>query len=127
MSDFPGAITKQIFEAPPRIRRSTRYSLTARGRSVAPSFRLRTGRSSFEKANGWMRVPAPAAGTIPHIVRRQVECWVPTREVVQVGPRGVPPCAEMLPAHARFLRSIAALRRSDQVREGPRRVRSRSG
>src|SRR3954468_17622810 len=67
MSDLPGAMTKQIFEAPPRISRSTRYSLTARGRSVRPSRRLPTGSNSLEKARGWMRLPAPAAGTIPHI------------------------------------------------------------
>src|SRR3982750_3267843 len=68
MSDLPGEITKQIFRAPPRIMRSTRYSLTAQGRSAPPSRRLPTGSSSFEKAKGWIRLPRPAAGTIPHIV-----------------------------------------------------------
>src|SRR5436305_2285320 len=68
MSDLPGAITKQILVAPPTIMRSTRYSLTARGRSVSPSRRLPTGRSSFEKASGWILLPAPAAGMIPHIL-----------------------------------------------------------
>src|ERR687897_539588 len=67
MSDLPGEITKQILSAPPRIIRSTRYSLTAQGRSTPPSRRLPTGRSSFEKARGWMRLPRPAAGTIPHM------------------------------------------------------------
>src|ERR687889_46550 len=68
MSDLPGEITKQILSAPPRIMRSTRYSLTAHGRSVPASRRLPTGRSSFEKASGWMRLPRPAAGTMPHMV-----------------------------------------------------------
>src|SRR5918993_2681460 len=67
MSDLPGEITKQILSAPPRIIRSTRYSLTAQGRSTPPSRRLPTGRSSFEKARGWMRLPRPAAGTMPHM------------------------------------------------------------
>jgi len=67
MSDLPGDMTKQILPAPPRIMRSTRYSLTAQGRSSPLSSRLPTGRSSFEKASGWMRLPRPAAGTIPHI------------------------------------------------------------
>src|SRR5919199_4152182 len=67
MSDLPGAMTKQILSAPPRIMRSTRYSLTAQGRSVPLSSRLPTGRSSLEKAKGWMRLPRPAAGTMPHM------------------------------------------------------------
>src|SRR5918992_1554256 len=67
MSDLPGEITKQILSAPPWIMRSTRYSLTAQGRSVPPSRRLPTGRSSLEKASGWMRLPRPAAGTMPHM------------------------------------------------------------
>src|SRR5688572_23126741 len=67
MSDFPDAMTKQILSAPPRSMRSTRYSLTAQGRSVPPSRRLPTGRSSLEKARGWMRLPRPAAGTMPHM------------------------------------------------------------
>src|SRR5215218_7686549 len=67
MSDLPGDITKQILSAPPWIMRSTRYSLTAQGRSTPSSSRLPTGRSSFEKARGWMRLPRPAAGTIPHM------------------------------------------------------------
>src|SRR5687768_9312643 len=69
MSDLPGEMTKQIFRAPPRIIRSTRYSLTAQGRSVPPSKRLPTGSNSLEKASGWMRLPRPAAGTMPHISR----------------------------------------------------------
>src|SRR3954465_9882579 len=69
MSDFPGEITKQILSAPPRIRRSMRYSDTAQGRSIPLSLRLPTGSNSFEKARGWIRLPRPAAGTIPHIVR----------------------------------------------------------
>src|SRR2546425_4348163 len=67
MSDFPGEMTKQIFAAPPRIIRSTRYSLTARGRSASPSIRLPTGSSSFENASGWILLPIPAAGIMPHI------------------------------------------------------------
>src|SRR5215208_6678109 len=71
MSDLPGEMTKQILSAPPRIIRSMRYSLTARGRSVFPSRRLPTGNNSFEKANGCMRLPAPAAGIMPHISHLQ--------------------------------------------------------
>src|SRR3954471_14453239 len=69
MSALPGEITKQILSAPPRIIRSTKYSLTAQGRSVPFSTRLPTGRSSLENASGWIRLPRPAAGTIPHMVR----------------------------------------------------------
>src|SRR6185437_6006588 len=70
MSNFHGEITKQILSAPPRIMRSTRYSLTARGRSTPlASIQLPTGNNSFENARGWMRVPFPAAGTMPHISR----------------------------------------------------------
>src|SRR4051812_19302166 len=67
MSDFPGEITKQILSAPPRMRRSIRYSDTAQGRSMPLSLRLPTGSSSLEKARGWIRLPRPAAGTIPHM------------------------------------------------------------
>src|SRR5688500_6991805 len=67
MSDFPDAMTKQILSAPPRSMRSTKYSLTAHGRSAPRSSRLPTGRSSFEKASGWMRLPRPAAGMTPHM------------------------------------------------------------
>src|SRR4051794_18694359 len=67
MSDLPGEITKQILSAPPSIRRSIRYSDTAQGRSMPLSLRLPTGSSSLEKARGWMRLPRPAAGTMPHI------------------------------------------------------------
>src|SRR5436305_11510589 len=67
MSHFPGAITKQILSAPPRISRSTRYSLTAHGRATPASVLLPTGSSSFEKASGWIRLPRPAAGTMPHM------------------------------------------------------------
>src|SRR3954464_35575 len=65
MSHLPGEMTKQSLSAPPANIRSTRYSLTARGRSVPSSRRLPTGSSSFEKASGWMRVPLPAAGMMP--------------------------------------------------------------
>ena len=41
--DLPGEMTKQIFVAPARNIRSTRYSLTARGRSIPSSRRLPTG------------------------------------------------------------------------------------
>ncbi len=67
MSDLPGEMTKQIFEAPARTIRSTRYSLTAFGRSVRSSERPPTGSNSFENASGWIRVPFPAAGITPHI------------------------------------------------------------
>src|SRR5436853_6226038 len=68
MSNFQREITKQILSAPACSMRSIRYSLTARGRSAPPSKRLPTGSNSFEKASGWMRVPLPAAGIIPHMV-----------------------------------------------------------
>src|SRR5215471_3590300 len=65
MSDFVGEITKQIRVTPARSMRCTRYSETARGRSFGPSQRIPTGRSSFENARGWIRLPRPAAGRIP--------------------------------------------------------------
>src|SRR3954469_16443097 len=68
MSDLPGEMTMHSLSAPPRTRRSTRYSLTARGRSRPPSCRLPTGSSSFENASGCMRLPWPAAGMIPHMI-----------------------------------------------------------
>src|SRR6185437_5617835 len=40
---------------------------TAQGRSMPWSLRLPTGSSSLEKARGWIRLPRPAAGTIPHM------------------------------------------------------------
>src|SRR5947209_5972548 len=67
MSDFPGDITKQILSAPPRIIRSSRYSETAQGRSTPSSVLLPTGSNSLENANGWIRLPRPAAGMMPHI------------------------------------------------------------
>src|SRR5919201_6128808 len=67
MSDFPGEMTKQSRVAPPRIMRSTRYSLTAHGRSAPFSMRLPTGKSSFENASGCILLPRPAAGIMPHI------------------------------------------------------------
>src|SRR5512134_1395059 len=69
MSDLPDEMTKQILSAPPAIRRSMRYSLTAHGRSPPSRGRLPTGSSSLENASGWMRLPRPAAGTMPHISR----------------------------------------------------------
>src|SRR3954470_18178234 len=68
MSDLPGEMTMQSLSAPPRTSRSTRYSLTARGRSRSPSYRLPTGNSSFENASGCMRLPWPAAGMMPHMI-----------------------------------------------------------
>src|SRR3954447_17270382 len=81
MSDLPGEITKQILSAPPRISRSSRYSETAHGRSMPSSRWLPTGSNSLEKASGWMRLPAPAAGTIPHIssVGAQSGEWLAAR------------------------------------------------
>src|SRR5947209_19882815 len=67
MSDLPGEMTKQILLAPASTMRSNKYSLTAHGRSVPASSRLPTGSNSFEKASGWMRLPLPAAGTMPHM------------------------------------------------------------
>jgi hypothetical protein len=52
MSDLAGEMTKQMRPAPARIIRSTRYSLTARGRSAPFSRRLPTGSSSLENASG---------------------------------------------------------------------------
>src|SRR6266542_968328 len=72
MSDLPGEMTKQILSAPPRIIRSMRYSLTARGRSISPSRRLPTGSSSLENASGWILLPTPAAGMMPHMLT--IEC-----------------------------------------------------
>src|SRR5947209_18239109 len=68
MSDLPGEMMNAILVAPAASIRSIRCSLTARGRSTDPSNRLPTGSSSLENASGWMRVPAPAAGMIPHMV-----------------------------------------------------------
>src|SRR4051795_3233631 len=68
MSDLPGEMTMQSLSAPPSTSRSTRYSLTARGRSRPPSCRLPTGNSSFENASGCMRLPCPAAGMMPHMI-----------------------------------------------------------
>ena len=65
MSDLPGEMTKQILSAPPRIMRSTRYSLTAHGRSTPLSRRLPTGSNSFENARGWMRLPTSGRGHDP--------------------------------------------------------------
>src|SRR5438132_11838145 len=89
MSDLPGEMTKQIFDAPPRIMRSTRYSLTARGRSADPSMRLPTGNSSFEKASGWILLPTPAAGMMPHMILHPshgaLECGLELRAAVVRG------------------------------------------
>src|SRR3954470_7361233 len=68
MSDLPAEIVMQMRVAPARIIRSTRYSETAFGRSVPSAMRVPTGSSSLEKASGWMRLPMPAAGTIPQVL-----------------------------------------------------------
>src|SRR3982751_6435832 len=68
MSDLPAEIVMQTRVAPARIIRSTRYSETAFGRSVPSAMRVPTGSSSLEKASGWMRLPMPAAGTIPQVL-----------------------------------------------------------
>src|SRR5437764_1446122 len=65
MSVFAGEITKQTRAAPAASIRSSRYSQTASGRPVWPSYRVPTGSSSLEKARGCMRVPRPAAGMTP--------------------------------------------------------------
>src|SRR6266566_4456989 len=65
MSVFAGEITKQTRVAPAISMRSSRYSQTASGRPVWPSYRVPTGSSSLEKARGCMRVPRPAAGMTP--------------------------------------------------------------
>src|SRR5512146_3066008 len=67
MSLLPGEITKHSLSTPASSMRSTKYSLTANGRSLAPSRRLPTGSNSLEKAKGWMRLPRPAAGMMPHM------------------------------------------------------------
>src|SRR5579884_687332 len=69
MSDFPGEMTKQILSTPAVVIRSIKYSLMARGRASAPRTSVPIGSNSFEKASGWIRVPIPAAGMIPHILR----------------------------------------------------------
>src|SRR6266568_1803870 len=56
MSVFAGEITKQTRVEPAASIRSSRYSQTARGRSVWPSYRVPTGSSSLEKASGCIRV-----------------------------------------------------------------------
>src|SRR3954465_4386017 len=73
MSDLPGEMTKHSLSAPPSTSRSTRYSLTARGRSRSPSRRLPTGSSSFENASGCMRLPCPAAGMISHMMPHDLD------------------------------------------------------
>src|SRR6185437_8862076 len=96
MSDFHGEITKQILSAPPRTMRSTRYSLTARGRSTPfASIQLPTGSNSLEKASGWMRVPLPAAGTMPHISRLLAD-----------GPAGVRALQRRHQVHCAALRAV---------------------
>src|SRR3569623_1582219 len=67
MSDVPGPMTKHSLSAPPVTMRSSRYSLTAQGRSPRLPPRLPTGSNSLEKPSGWMRLPRPAAGMIPSI------------------------------------------------------------
>src|SRR4051812_44525092 len=59
-------MTKHSFVTPASSMRSIRYSLTATGRSLSPSLRLPTGSNSLENAKGFMRLPRPAAGTMPH-------------------------------------------------------------
>src|SRR3954471_13941498 len=85
MSDLPGEITKQILSAPPRIRRSTKYSETAHGRSTPCSVLLPTGRSSLENASGCIRLPRPAAGMMPHIssLRRSQMAALGTRRAFE--------------------------------------------
>src|SRR5512133_1154317 len=73
MSLLPGEMTKQSLRAPPLIIRSIRYSDTAFGRSTPPTHWLPTGSSSFEKASGWMRLPIPAAGMMPHMLGALVD------------------------------------------------------
>src|SRR3954470_17411350 len=89
MSDFDGEITKHSRVAPARAMRSTRYSDTARGRSTSPSCQLPTGRSSFENASGWMRLPVPAAGTIPNMVDTSGGCFDERAQLARAVVRGV--------------------------------------
>src|SRR5438270_9557405 len=105
MSDLPGEMTKQMRVAPAISIRSTRYSLTARGRSASPSKRLPTGRSSFENASGWMREPIPADGMMPHIQIRNQKAESRRRERT---PRGSGP-------DVRFPFSIPSLNRLQQL------------
>src|SRR3954452_17767351 len=125
MSDLPGEITKQILSAPPRIRRSTRYSETAHGRSIPCSVRLPTGSSSFENASGCIRLPRPAAGIIPHISglrRRERAALRLPRSFKQLNQLvGTPPRAVLLErplpgaARHRLQLPIAQLKRCDHI------------
>src|SRR5438046_1421858 len=86
MSALPGATTKQTRSAPALNMRSTRNSLTARGRSTSPTKLLPTGSSSLEKPRGWIRVPMPAAGMMPHMrVREGPLIWPPSaRHIAEI-------------------------------------------
>src|SRR5690349_24809904 len=68
MSDLPAPITTHSLSAPPASIRSSRYSATAQGRSARSRSVLPSGSSSLENASGWMRLPRPAAGMMPHII-----------------------------------------------------------
>src|SRR5215203_6548957 len=110
MSDLPGEMMKASLVAPAASIRSTRCSLTARGRSTAPSKRLPTGNSSLENASGWIRVPAPAAGMMPHIVDTPLE----DRFKLRGAPRGgvfVERSFASPPGHQAQLVAIAVERR----------------
>src|SRR3954469_5839415 len=121
MSDLPGEMTMHSLSAPPRTRRSTRYSLTARGRSRPPSCRLPTGSSSFENASGCMRLPCPAAGMIPHMVDdllqflRAYGCGV-TRE--NALPRAARDGRALASAHSQRRRHIVGRVRDDDLAAG---------
>src|SRR3954464_328009 len=121
MSALPGEITKQILSAPPSTSRSTRYSLTARGRSRSPSRRLPTGSSSFEKASGCIRLPCPAAGTIPPMkpFRRYESFQLAGTRVGRVlrqraAPRRVGDGAPIALRHVQRLQDIVRIRDDDQ-------------
>ena len=92
--------------------RSTRYSLTARGRSTPPSSsRLPTGSSSFENASGWMRLPLPAAGMMPHMAQASSRATAaPARppERVELRARCAAVCSSSVRSRARRGRSRAS-------------------
>src|SRR6266568_956539 len=104
MSVFAAEITKQILFTPPAIIRSSKYSETARGRSLMPSSRVPTGSNSFENASGRIRVPCPAAGTIP-----QRELMLLPRAIGLVPDCDAVQCARSERVHGRHGRCAAIL------------------
>src|SRR4051794_4504000 len=118
MSDLPGEMTKHSLSAPPRTSRSTRYSLTARGRSRPSSRRLPTGSSSLENASGCMRLPCPAAGMMPHMIDDLLQFTRPAVRRVQGEHALARPPRHRLPLdvrHLERLHHVAARTRHDDL------------